>query len=413
MKRKVLNVAFIAVAAVILCSSLGNKTFMTAEEYLGIELDASQTRSYLEGRSYNTCPKPTINSIASGTFQDQAESFVADLFPQRDAALMVNAAAQRAGVQLAASLCGYSVFPTFYGSDIVYDAEHDLLAETSQSSSKSQDDQWEKALSAFNAHMTKHPDCSYVFYEFDRISSSSNNPTRELVSNPIDTTYLEEHFYSQLDNDAYVINGTYSSLAELSKTYFRTDHHWTAQQAYKAYCDIAQSFNAKPIPKSSLKCYSWQDVDFWGSVARTGLCKTNAADIIEDYWIDIPNLKVTLDGKSANLDSLDHRMLYESGQQSEALWINRYAEYYHTDYGIIELENPDAISDEILVVAGDSFTNNMERFLSYNFRRVVCIDPRHTDITLDEVIEQEQARNVLIMLGSTNLNTDATLACLG
>lgn len=412
MKRKVLNIVFIVVAAVILCSSLGNKIFMTAEESFGIELDINQTHSYLEGRSYNTCPKPTITSIASGNFQDDAESFVADLFPRRDDALMINAATQRASVQLSASLFGYSIFPTFYGSSIVYDTEHDLLAETLQSSSNEQDVRWKEALSNFNKHMEQHPDCRYVFYEFDRISSSSNNPTKELVSHPIDTSYLEDHFYSRLNDNVCVLDGTCNDLVELSEAYFRTDHHWTIQQAYKAYCDIAQSFNVKPMSESSLRYYSWPNVDFWGAIARTGLCQTNSADIIEDYWIDLPNLKVTLDDKSTNLDSLDHRKLYELEQQSNALWTNRYAEYYHGDYGIIELENADATSNETLIVVGDSFTNNMERFLSYNFHRVVCIDPRHTDITLDAVIEQEQAHNVLIMLGSTNLNTDATLNCL-
>ena len=125
---------------------------------------------------------------------------------------------------------------------------------------------------------------------------------------------------------------------EVFEWYYRSDHHWETPTAYQAYADILAVL--KPgEPTVGYEEIVWDDVPFFGSLSRSGLCPVSDSDFIRDYWIDLAGLEVVVDGEPISVNLLDHRSKYESGEMAEDPYTNRYAEYFHGDYGLIEIHN--------------------------------------------------------------------------
>ena len=153
------------------------------------------------------------------------------------------------------------------------------------------------------------------------------------------------------------------------------------------------------------------DVPFYGAVSRLSLCLTREPDYIADYPVAIDGVDVLIDGEKVDSSALADYQLYHDGDADDALYTNRYAEYFHTDYGIIELCN-DHVADGTLLIIADSYSNNMERFFTANYRHVYVVDPRHANVSMDEFMDEHTIDNVLFLMGSTTLVSEPVLDSL-
>lgn len=411
MHCRVRNLIFITVFLVIIFCTISCK----ALTYVGVDFPewtgVGKERSYLEGREYEGFPDLSLTDIESGDFQSDFEQYMADAMPMHDGIMLLNAGIQRSSIAIAAAPFGYETYPTFYGSNYAYDSRNDSVVETSVSGTDKLASDCENAAESYAAFAESYPELDFVFYRVDRVSSSSNNPTSELVSNAVDTEYLTEHFFSHLGDKIAVVDGLATSQEEVFEWYYRSDHHWETPTAYQAYADILAVL--KPgEPTVGYEEIVWDDVPFFGSLSRSGLCPVSDSDFIRDYWIDLAGLEVVVDGEPISVNLLDHRSKYESGEMAEDPYTNRYAEYFHGDYGLIEIHNEVASSDDALLIVGDSFTNPMERFFASSYRDIYVFDARHNDEPLHEFIAEHDIDDVAFVLGSTNFATENSLAAI-
>lgn len=374
-------------------------------------LELNKDRSNLEGKTYASFPEPTRSTVADGSFQDGVATFIEDRMPLRDSLLLANASWQRWLISVSASLHGYTVMPTYFGSSYVYDAANDALYETLVTESDDLADRYANAADAYNAFASRHSDQNVYFYRVDRLSTSSNNPTNSLQNNTVNTEYLTERFFDRLAG-IDVIDGTLSTQEESLETFFRTDHHWNGIPAYSAYQEM---FGVMQPGQSFAKTdgvINYPQPAFYGSCARVALCTTRVPDTIVDYAYDTSGYEVFISGKDASPESLQHAKEYDAGNWGEDPFTNRYAEFWHSDFPTMEIRNPDAKSDESLLVVRDSFSAPLERYFADYYQEVYTIDPRHTDMTVDELMEGKAIDDVLILMGSTNFASDATMASL-
>lgn len=158
---------------------------------------------------------------------------------------------------------------------------------------------------------------------------------------------------------------------------------------------------------------SWDEVPFYGALSRSGLCPTGSLDSILDYSIDLSGIGVTVDGEKVDSNFLDHSEQYASGDIAEDLFTNRYAEYYHSDYAMIQIHNENASSDDALLIVGDSFSNPMERFFSSAYKDVYVFDARYNEDSLDSIVNECGIDDVAFIVGSTNYASDNSVAALG
>lgn len=364
---------------------------------LGVE----KNRSYLEGKTYASFPDPTVESFAEGEFQAGIEDYVADRFPARDNVLLLNAAWQRSLITCSARLFGYDVYPTFYGSDYAYDEPRDEVVQVLDEATPTLRERYEAAAEAYRDFADRHPELRCYFYEVDRMSSSSRNPTHDLVGPSVDTEFLDEHFFDLLGESVVRIDGSFADTDELSSAFFRTDHHWGAPAAYDEYEKMLSVMLPDAAPAEVAERVTWEEVPFYGSTVRSGLCLTREPDYIEDLLVDMSEYTVAVDGKERDASSLDHASAYARGEVGEDPFTNRYAEYFHGDFGLLEIGNASSQTDRVLLIVGDSFDNCVDRYFAANYRTVYVFDPRHASTGVEELLSSNEVDDVLFLMGST------------
>ena len=375
------------------------------------ELRLNQDRSNLEGKTYANFPELSRASVLSTDFQEGVESFIADRMPLRDDILLFNAGWQRFLISLSALAHGYEVYPTFFGSSYVYDSAHDALYETLADVDANVQERYVRAANAVSSFAERHPELDTYFYRIDRLSSSSNNPTNVLQNGVVNTEFLSE-FYFDLLQGVEIIDGRQDTQEESLDVFFRSDHHWNGNNAYDAYCSILSAMAPDAKTLSDTKLVSYASPEFQGSCARAGLCSLRSPDHIEDYVFDMSAYEIEIDGEPASAQSLQHTMLYQSKEWSTDRFMNRYAEYWHSDFGLIEMRNDSAQTRGALLIVRDSFGAPVERYFADCWQTVYVIDPRYFEGTVEEFLANHEVDDVLFLWGSTNFSSDRAIEWL-
>lgn len=371
-------------------------------------LQLDRDRSNLEGKKYARFPEASHSSIQSSEFQNGVESFINDRMPRRDDILLTNASWQRSLISSAAVAHGYSVYPTFYNSAYVYDSRYDALFAQLEDADEAAVAQYELAAQAFSSFAASHPELNCYFYRVDRLSSSSNNPTNDLMNEVVNTEFLSEHFFSKLD-EIEIINGLLPDLDASNEVFFRTDHHWNGPGAYSAYLGMFMEMQPEAEPMTDVEAVRYDVPAFYGSCSRAGLCVTNTPDTLEDLIVNLDDCQVLINGNEVGGEGLQHVEMYTAGEWDPERFTNRYAEYWHSDYASIEIQNPDSVSEESLLIVRDSFSAPVERYFSDYYRSIYVVDPRHSDDAIEEILSHVKADDVLFLMGSTTFSTDTTI----
>ena len=375
------------------------------------ELGFGKTASQLEGRSYQKAPEVSAEALQSSAFQDSAEQHLADLIPQRDEILLMNAALQRTGIEIAAKPFGYQVYSTYYGSDHIYDATNDVVTENLDPATQEEADAYEAAATVYSAFAERHSDLDVVMYRVDHTGSSVNNPSHDLVNDVVDSDFLTKHFYSLLNDRVSVIDGVCDSIDESLDLYYRSDHHWNIRGAFTAYEQIAKEFSFTPVSREDLEYGAYDEVVFYGSFARAGLCLVEKPDVIEDYWFEGDGIEVLINGKEKTMQDLSDYQAFLAGDVAKDAYSNRYAEYFHYDAGLIELHNEKAEGGTLLIVA-DSFSNPIERYFALNYKHVYVLDPRHSEAKADDLIAEHGVDDILVILSKKTIVFEEMQAAL-
>ena len=369
------------------------------------DLQLDKNRSYLEGKEYARFPKASYAAFSSSDFQSSVESFISDRMPLRDNLLLLNAAWQRGLIRISAFAHNFAVYPTFYGSSYVYDSGSDALYAILEDATQNSIKQYESAAKAYSDLAARHTEQDFYFYRVDRLSSSSNNPTNSLQNETINTEFLSEHFFNRLA-DIDVIDGLIDGQDESLEVFFRSDHHWNGIGAYRAYADILAAMQPEFSPVIPNEEVQYLEPEFQGSCARASLCPVTYGDLIHDYVIDMSDYRVIIDGDEMSAQSLQHTDRYERGEWSNDTFANRYSEYWHTDYALIEIRNSTSHSDKSLLIVRDSFSAPLERYFANNYSTVYALDPRHSDTSIEEFISEHDIDDVLFLMGSTTFPTE-------
>ncbi|MCI8366276.1 MAG: hypothetical protein HFJ66_01555 [Eggerthellaceae bacterium] len=371
----------------------------------------SQTNSVLEGRKYQQFPKLSLSTFVDGDFQGKFEQYVSDLVPNRDDVIMTNAAFQRGAINASASLVGFKYAPTYFGSESVYDSDHDAIMPFPEKKNSDIALQLPRAVEALNGFVARHPGIDVVFANVDRLEFSDLNPLDEFVSNPIDGQYIDDAFLEKLSDAIEVVQVTPQDADTFFADYFRSDHHWNTPGAYAAYETCLEALRPGDSPVEILGEVVFEDIPFFGSRTRSALAETARADKLIDYIYDESDLVVDYSGVG-DLEKLRHRDLYGSDEYSKRPYANHYADYFHGDPGIFTIENPNASNGDTLLIVGDSYTNAVERFFAEHYAKVVVVDPRHLDMPLDDVVDQYKPGEVLFLMAGYTYTDDGALSVM-
>ncbi len=385
---KVRNIAFVAlVFAVLSCVIVGNVAAASSGA-------AQSVRSYLEGRLYQVLPDISVQGFMDETLQDETEAYLSDSIPYRNEVVLWNASLQRASIESANLVADYEAYPTFFGSDYVIAPSQGRLYETPY-----KQDAWEvycnEALPKYQQVMDAHPNVRWRFAMVNRSATTEESPAASLVLNHADDAWFRDRLARVADEKQLV---DLSDLSFADGDYFSTDHHLTIQGAQKAYRSIADSLGIKPI--SFEDTYTLYGGPFYGSLARGGL-DMRFSDIVEDVHYQHGDYRVWVDGKEKGMDYLG-KGFSEAGYTPQDRYANAYAGCFHGDPGLIEIRN-DKAPEKTLLIVGDSYSSNMERFFAESYSRVYVLDLRHYDGTLDDFLKDNEVDDCVFICAPNNL----------
>ena len=341
-----------------------------------------------EKRYLQKFPEVTVQSVSSGKFGEEFESYFADHFPARNLWVGFNAY--------------YALGTGNNGAAGVYNCSDGYLINKPVPKENSV----EKNLSAivdFKQNLGKipvtvmlAPSTGYIANDklpmiHDRYNDDRyfNTAKRTLEENGMTFVDLRESFKQ-----------AYSGGEQL---YYRTDHHWTTAGAYLGYTKLCESLGKKPIEKSALNVEIYPN--FYGTTYSTSGFWLTQPDEIQ-VWSNPKNtINIRVDITDGTENKHSDSMYFYSHLSED----DKYPVFLDGNHAITEITNTKAADKGTVILVKDSFSHCLAPFLAENYSKVILVDMRYYKLSVSDLAKSENAKNVIVLYGIDNFATDTDL----
>lgn len=346
--------------------------------------------SSAEKRYLQQFPNTSLENISNGTFGEEFESYFADQFPMRNLWVCFNAY--------------FSLYTGNNGASGVYNCKNDYLINAPVSTDNNIDKNFgaiTKFKNSIDVPMTVifAPSTGYIADDvLPDIHNQYNDDEyfekaeKTLSQNGINFVDLRESFKEEYKN------GT--------QLYYKTDHHWTTAGAYTTYTKLCENLGITPTSKDSFDIKSYDG--FYGTTYSTSGFLMTPADNIE-IW-DNPNntennikVKITEGTQTKEYNSM---FFYDHLENDD-----KYPVFIDGNHALTEITNSNA-EGGTLVMIKDSFSHCVAPFLADNYSKIILVDMRYYKLSVSDLIEQENADQVVVLYGIDNIATDTDIVWL-
>lgn len=197
----------------------------------------------------------------------------------------------------------------------------------------------------------------------------------------------------------------FCSAEQPERLYYRTDHHWTTEGAYRAYCLLMDKLGQPSVPRDDFTVE--QIADFYGtSYSRSGLWLTEP-DTIE-LWTD-PAMQAVTTAYDANLAPVTREEMFFREYLEDA---DKYPVFLSGNHARVHIET-NADSGKRLLVIKDSYAHALAPFLAEEYSTIDLIDLRYfKQQTISSWLEENPADEILLVYGLSSLAEDKNLQWL-
>lgn len=336
--------------------------------------------SQLEKRYLQEFPEITVEKISDGSFGSEIEAYMADHMPARDLFVGLN-----------------SYYEQFVGqghtSDI-YLTKEDALVEAPVKINMASLEKNMKAINNFGKKL--HTTVDFM------IIPSAGWASRDNISGPANEyTDAEdiEKIYSMCSTDINTINVCNTFDSPL--LYYKTDHHWNSLGAYTGYKMYAEAINKPYREKDEFNIE--KTPEFYGSTySRAALWLTPPEEL--ELWKCSENITVTNEA-----DTKGHQGLFYRERLNET---DKYTVFLDGNHSLVKIHNPDAKTNETILVIRDSYSNCLGGFLCETYENVLLVDLRYYKKSISDLCKEENPDNILICYSLHNFLTDANIIWL-
>lgn len=337
--------------------------------------------SETEKRYLADSPKLTADSLSSGDFGNDVESWMADHIPGRDFFVGLNSYYERLTLRQV--------------TKDIYLAEGDRLVEKPVTFDEERVSKNVAAMLSFAKNCEVPVDVMLV--------PSGGWAVRDSVmgiSDPYKDEQIISEVYSCLDGvntfDALSVIGGHQDPAAL---YYRTDHHWTSLGAYLTYSAYMESKGREYPVREDFEVTLAED--FKGTTHSRAAMWLIPGEPIE-MWHGPSDLTVT----NAETNTPHAGVFYEERLQE----LDKYTVFLDGNHSLVRIENPE--KDGTLLVFRDSYSNCLGGFLAESYGTVILVDLRYYNGDVLELCRSENADEVLICYSLSNFMTDQYLVKL-
>lgn len=336
-----------------------------------------------ENRSLMQFPVPSAESILSGDFMSDFESYSTDQFICRDFFIRVKALSERASGKKE--------------NNGVYFAKNDFLIQkppaldrrilntniTALQKLKSLgtfDIKTVLVPTAYEIEREELPAYAYqpVQREITALTSSLLNPSGIDLIDPYPV--LREHRQEHL--------------------YYRTDHHQTAYGGYYTYQVIAQALGITPYTMDAFIVREMSH-DFYGTTWSEATLPDIPPDTI-DLFEPRFDIRFTTEfvGENKKMDGLYDR---EALRQKD-----KYVMYLGGNHPITKVTSS-LQNGKKLAVFKDSYAHNIVPFLANHYQEIHMIDPRYYNLDPVAYLQENKITDVLVLYSASNFASDTNL----
>ena len=198
----------------------------------------------------------------------------------------------------------------------------------------------------------------------------------------------------------------FCSAEQPERLYYRTDHHWTTEGAYRAYCLLMDKLGQPSVPRDDFTVE--QIADFYGtSYSRSGLWLTEP-DTIE-LWTDSDIQAVTTVYDANRADPVTREGMFFREYLEDA---DKYPVFLSGNHARVHIET-NADSGKRLLVIKDSYAHALAPFLAEEYSTIDLIDLRYfKQQTISSWLEENPADEILLVYGLSSLAEDKNLQWL-
>ncbi len=340
-----------------------------------------KTFSDQENRNLASFPEITPDSVLSGEFMSDFETYLADQFPVRDFCIQLKTFVLRA--------MGQRLINDYYLAEGNY-----LIPEESKCDWEEMNALLEQ-INAFaqrqdsvNVSLMLAPTAKSIYEdELPYTAQSSEKETMDAVRETLDAAINYIDVYDALYENRQ--NGMY----------YKTDHHWTTRAAYAAFVQYAASLGIE-IDSEDYVFYPVTN-DFQGTCASgSGIYETS--DMIE--------ICVPVEAEGSYVVNYIEEMrktasLFESGKLEIK---DKYQVFMGGNHAQVEIKTNAGTGKNLLLIK-DSYGNCMVPMLTPHFDRIVVVDPRYFSGDIYEVMMTNQVNEILFLYNVNSLVTDNSL----
>ena len=325
-----------------------------------------KTFSDLEKRYLAEPPAFTAESVLSGNWGDEAETYLADHMPGRDFFVGLNA-----------------YFEAFTGRQKTKDVwtEKGRLLEAPLKADDAVIEKNMRSIRAFAQKAGGNVDLMII----PSVGWYLGIPQYQ-------DHMLLEKIQTEAEESLRMVDLTETLTAE---DFYRTDHHWTSGGAFKAYKAYLESLGMSPREDFTKEVFD----GFHGSVySRSGLWLTEPESL--ELWTGSDALSVEIG------EERHEGIFWRENLQK----LDKYTVFLGGNHPLVRIKNPEAQGK--LLVIRDSFSNCLGGFLAESFGEVVLVDLRYYKQPVSQLVTQEDFDHILICYGLKNFMTDQNLPFL-
>lgn len=217
----------------------------------------------------------------------------------------------------------------------------------------------------------------------------------------VDENALLDDIFAQIGQNASVIDlrQTFADLKE-EYLYFKTDHHWTPNGAYRAY---EQFCSLKGLAPFNRDAYTAQTVeDFQGTHYSATRLWNVENDTITYYPIDQSMTIFRITGEAQYEPERTENLINTEKFSTR----DKYAAFLdgNNGYSVVEGRGQGSI-----LVVKDSYANSFIPYLTENYAKIGVVDFRNFKYGLDTTISQEGYDEILILYNFQTFIADTNL----
>ena len=184
--------------------------------------------------------------------------------------------------------------------------------------------------------------------------------------------------------------------------FYRTDHHWTSLGAYYGYTALMEAMGVTPEPLGEAVTVS---EDFNGTLYSSSGVHWLTPDTMERY-VDDEGITVTVnDGMTTST----HGLYVEENLAGK----DKYTYFMGGNNPLYIIENPNALTDQKLLVVRDSYSDSLAPFLSQYFSEIHLLDLRYYRIPVAAYAQENGMDAIFVCYSVDNFQSDADVVYLG